>query len=202
MESGKVTFELNTKYGLYELGSDVAIPVSHIGFDVEASYSFAKITQTLTFKNIQFKQATANFYFPRSLSSSYSDLEVYYGNLKVYGSVKAKEDAVAAFNQAQAESKAAALVTLEGPKVRVDRWDCLRFQLTNLVGGLDVTVKMGIIQSVNRNAERWTVKIPSTVTDLYQRCHLEVDKSLGHLANQYKIQGLLYWFARWPSDLS
>lgn len=190
MESGLIILPFN-KYGLYEDKCSEPIPVTHIGYDVEASYSFAKITQTLTFKNVQFKANSANFYFPRSLTSSYSELEIFYGNLRVYGSVKAKEAAIAAYNEAKAAGKTAALITVEGPKAGLDRSDSMRVQLTNLVPGIDVTVKFGIVQELTRNANRWTLKIPSTITNLYQPCSLEVGKSLQHLASVPNIPNLL-----------
>ena len=169
-------------YGLFEKGSEVRIPLKSIDFRVEASYSYAKITQSLKFTNSNPQNLNAVFYFPKSIRSSISEIEVYYGDLKVIGKVKAIEVAKTEFKKAVDEGKTAVIATQENPQAKVNRMDCMKIEIGNLVANLDIEIRFGIVQDLLRQNGKLTLKIPANLTKLYQRTYLELPLALQNLA--------------------
>ena len=166
MEQDKKVTDINF-YGLYEKGGTNRIPLLHLDIDIEASYSYAKIGQTLTFKNTNPNNTEAVFYFPKSIKSCIGEIQVFYGDLVATASVMLKEVAVKGFEDAKKEGKTAMLATDSFKDQGVMRLDCMRFQIVNLKPDIEVKVKISIIQELTRAANRLQVKIPANIPALY-----------------------------------
>ncbi len=155
-------------HGLFDRETHKRIPLKRIDFAVSASYSFAHIVQTLVFKNENSSVVNAVFFMPNSLKSSFSEFEVYYGDLKVAGCVKLKEVAQKKFDQAVKDGEFAAIVTKDNPVPELNRKDCTKINVGNIPPGIDVTLKFGIVQELTRSAGYWQIKIPTHLHSLYQ----------------------------------
>ena len=171
------------QWGLFDGSTDKRIPLKHIDFAVTASYSFAHIVQTLVFKNENSSTVNAIFYMPNSLKSSYSEFEVFYGDLKVAGSIKLKEVAQKKFDQAVQDGQFAAIITKDNPNPSVVRKDCSKIKIGNIPASLEVTLKFGIVQELTRSAGYWQIKIPTYLHSLYQPQVVKMPKGLVRFAS-------------------
>ena len=177
MEKSKQLIDINF-YGLYEKGGKQRMPLLHFDFDIEASYSYAKIGQTLTFKNTNPDNQEAVFYFPKSIRSAISEIQVFYGDLVASASVMLKEVALKGFQGAKEEGKTAMLVTESFKDEGVKRHDCMRFEVVNLKPNIEVKVKICIIQELTRAANRLQVKVPANIPALYMPLSISSPASL------------------------
>ena len=88
MESDKGTFKLEFgSWGLFEDKTGNSVPLESLDFKVQASYNYAKIIQTLKFKNTNASNNHASFFLTKSIKSTMSKLDIYYGDLVAHGNV-------------------------------------------------------------------------------------------------------------------
>lgn len=177
MEKDKQLIDINF-YGLYEKGGIHRLPLLHVDFEIEASYSYAKIGQTLTFKNTNPDNHEAVFYFPQSIKSSISEIQVFYGDLVATSSVMLKQVALTKFEHAKQEGQTAMVLTQQSRVDGVQRADCMRFDIANLKPDIEVKVKISIIQELTRSANRLQVKIPANIPALYVPLSIQSPSSL------------------------
>ena len=85
-KEGKIRLEFG-KFGLFEDKTKNSIPLESLDLKVQASYSYAKIIQTLKFKNVNPNNTNATFFLPKSMKSTMSKLDIYYGDLVAHGNV-------------------------------------------------------------------------------------------------------------------
>jgi len=175
-------------YGLFEKGSEVRIPLKSIDFSVVASYTFADFTQSLKFTNTNPHNLHAVFYFPKSIRSSISRMEIYYGNVKVSGTVKAIEVAQTEFKEAVDEGRTAVIATQENPQAKVNRMDCMKIEIGNLVANLDIEIRFGIVQDLLRQNGKLILKIPANLTRLYHTRQGQSIQNVQHPKSLFKYQ--------------
>ena len=179
MEEAKV-FEDKT-YGLFTKETNQVIPLKEINFEVDLSYTYSKITNILTYFN-ESSEASVNavYYMPKSIRSSYADIEIYYGDLRVVGRVKEIVQAEEEFKHAVSEGKTATLATEKDRDPKSQRRDVMKIELGNIPSKTEVRIKIGILQDVYRLNSSIELRIPNTITLLYQRCKISTfDSSAG-----------------------
>lgn len=188
MEEETVTKQL-CKWGLFE-SNGAEIPLVSVHFKVQSSYCFTRIEQDLTFKNSNPDNASGSFFFPKTFKSSVSNVEIYYGDLMAQGKAKPRLVAKQEFKKAAEEGKTAALITQKAPSNQ-SRSDCYKIDLANLVPGLEIKVKLVIYQEMTNNTGFWEIRLPTTITHLYERNSITIKKQFEYLSGFGSIEQIL-----------
>ncbi len=188
MEQETVTRQL-CKWGLFEANGDV-IPLLRANFKVQSSYCFTRIEQDLIFKNTNPNNASGTFYFPKTYKSAVSNVEIYYGDLVAVGKAMPRLIAKQEFKKAAEEGKTAALVEQQGPN-KQNRPDSYKIDLANLVPNLEIMVKLVIYQEMTTNTGYWEVRLPTTITHLYERSTMTLNKTFAFLALMPNVEGII-----------
>lgn len=142
-------------------GSEVELPMLKSDYDVDIQGDLASVTLTQTFENPFGTAMTAEYLFPLNRNAAVHAMEMEVGDEVVTAVIQKKAEAEATFEAAEAEGKAAALLTQHRPNMFTQR-------IANLMPGLPVTVRITYVQPVPRIDGAYELVVPLVVGPRYE----------------------------------
>ena len=142
-------------------GQEVALPLLRSDYDVDIEGDIATVTLTQTFENPYGAAMTAEYLFPLNQKAAVYAMTMEVGDEVVRAKIRKKAEAQAEFDAAEAEGKAAALLTQHRPNMFTQH-------IANLVPGLPVKVSLSYVQPVPRIDGAYELVVPLIVGPRYE----------------------------------
>ncbi len=142
-------------------GQRVELPLLKSDYTVELQGDLASVTLTQTFENPYPEAMSAEYLFPLNSRAAVHAMEMEVGDEIIAAVIQKKAEAEATFKVAEAEGKAAALLTQHRPNMFTQR-------IANLMPGLPVTVRISYVQPVPRIDGAYELVVPLVVGPRYE----------------------------------
>ena len=165
-------------YGLFDSESNHRLELVKTEIIADVGYATASVEQVLRFNTNELKSKNASFYFPKSIRSAYSGLEVYYGDVMALAEIEPVKRAEEIYQEAVEKGDMAAIATQKNPQNNIRRKDCLKISLANVPKGIEVKIKFIFAQELARENNTIIFDIPTRIRHLYDRGSVAVSKDL------------------------
>ncbi|MEM6971620.1 MAG: VIT domain-containing protein [Pseudomonadota bacterium] len=140
---------------------EVTLPLLTSDYDISIAGDMATVTLTQRFANPSAEPMTATYLFPLDTRAAVHAMEMHVGDEVVRAKIQEKAEAEATFKRAEAEGKAAALLTQHRPNMFTQA-------IANLMPGLPVDVTLSFVQPVRRVDGALELAIPMIVGPRYR----------------------------------
>lgn len=142
-------------------GRQVELPMLTSAYDIDIQGDLATVTLTQTFENPYPAAMSAEYLFPLNRKAAVYAMTMQVGDERVRAQIQEKKEAEQVFAAAEAEGKAAALLTQHRPNMFTQR-------VANLMPGLPVTVSLSYVQTVPRIDGAYELVVPLVVGPRYE----------------------------------
>lgn len=142
-------------------GRAVELPMLRSDYDVDIQGDLATVTLTQTFENPHDAAMRAEYLFPLNRSAAVYAMTMEIGDEVVRAEIREKNEAKQVFAAAEAEGKAAALLTQHRPNMFIQ-------EIANLMPGLPVTVSLSYVRPVPRIDGAYELVVPLIVGPRYE----------------------------------
>ncbi|MBT8409265.1 MAG: VIT and VWA domain-containing protein, partial [Alphaproteobacteria bacterium] len=142
-------------------GRQVELPMLTSDYDIDIQGDLATVTLTQTFENPYSAAMSAEYLFPLHRKAAVYAMTMEVGDERVRAQIQEKKEAEQVFAAAEAEGKAAALLTQHRPNMFTQR-------VANLMPGLPVTVSLSYVQTVPRIDGAYELVVPLVVGPRYE----------------------------------
>ena len=154
------------------------VPLKNIDYQVEIVNSLMNITLSQRYNNPSDKYLEVDYAFPINPESAIYKFWAEFGEVKIEGVVKEKEEAKKEFEQAKSEGKQAVLGSID-PMSK----DVMNLEIGNIPPKSDFTVSISFMQEMKMSLNTfYKVQVPSTISPRYSAHafeRLEKDKKEG-----------------------
>lgn len=142
-------------------GREVELPMLRSEFDIDIQGDMATVRLTQEFSNPSDIAMSAEYLFPLNQAAAIYAMEMRVGDEVVQAVIQRKEEAEATFETAEAEGKAAALLTQHRPNMFTQN-------IANLMPGMPITVTLSYVQSVPKIDGAYELVVPLIVGPRYE----------------------------------
>lgn len=142
-------------------GREVSLPLLRSDYDIDIQGDIATVTLTQTFENPYGPAMTAEYLFPLNQNAAVYAMTMEVGDEIIRADIKKKAEAQATFDAAEADGKAAALLTQHRPNMFTQH-------VANLVPGLPIKVSLSYVQPVPRIDGAYELVVPLIVGPRYE----------------------------------
>ncbi|MFV0361365.1 VIT and vWA domain-containing protein [Tropicimonas sp.] len=142
-------------------GARVALPLLRSDYRVEIDGDLADVTVTQVFANPHVVAMSAEYLFPLNRQAAIHAMKMTVGDEVIRETIRKKSESEETFETAEAEGKAAALLTQHRPNMFTQR-------VANLMPGVPVTVELSYVQPVPRIDGAYELVVPLLVGPRYQ----------------------------------
>lgn len=139
----------------------IDLPLLKSDYDIDINGDMAMVRLTQVFENPADAPMSAEYLFPLNQHAAVFAMELRVGDEVIAARIRRKAEAEQVFAEAEAEGKAAALLTQHRPNMFTQ-------QVANLMPGLPVTVTLSYVQSVPRIDGAYELVVPLVVGPRYE----------------------------------